>query len=272
MSTSVDQFTTVPAPSVLAHLAGIAIRFTRGAAAIIVFLAVWECLPRLGLVNRTFLPPFSAVVSMFIEMLQSGELGDHLSASAGRALSGLVLAGAVGVPLGLVIGWYRRVADVLNPLLELFRNTAPLALLPVFVLMLGMGEVSKVAMVFYACLWPILLNTVSGVRNVDPLLVRSARSMALTQTRLFAHVVVPASLPSIFTGIRLASAYSILVLIAAEMVGAKAGLGYLVNYAQFTFEIAKMYAGIVTLSLLGLALNQGLVLVERRLTAWKGEA
>jgi NitT/TauT family transport system permease protein len=153
----------------------------------------------------------------------------------------------------------------------LFRNTAPLALLPVFVLVLGMGETSKVSMVVYSCIWPVVLNTVSGVRNVDPLLIRSALSMGLTPLQLFRKVVLPASVPTVFTGIRVAGAYSILVLIAAEMVGAKAGLGYLVNYSQFTFEIPKMYAGIVTLALLGLAFNHAVLLVERRLTAWQGE-
>jgi NitT/TauT family transport system permease protein len=190
---------------------------------------------------------------------------------ARRALAGFAIAVAIGVPLGLVIGWYRTLAALLNPLLELFRNTAPLALLPVFVLVLGMGETSKVSMVVYSCVWPIVLNTVSGVRNVEPLLIRSALSMGLTPLRLFRKVVLPASVPAVFTGIRVAGAYSILVLVAAEMVGAKAGLGYLVNYSQFTFEIPKMYAGIVTLALLGLVFNHAVLLAERRLTAWRGE-
>src|SRR6185312_15199894 len=124
---------------------------------------------------------------------------------------GFVLAIAVGVPLGLVIGWYRPVAEVLGPLLELFRNTAALALLPVFILLLGIGETSKIAIVVYACTWPNLLNTISGVREVDPVLIKSARSMALPPHRLFAKVILPASLPTVFTGVRLAGSASILV-------------------------------------------------------------
>ncbi|MGF6778582.1 NitT/TauT family transport system permease protein [Paraburkholderia sp. GAS334] len=245
-------------------------RLFRNSIAIVVFIALWEALPRLGWVDATFLPPFSTVARALVEMLVSGELTSHLLASTGRALGGFVIAIAIGVPLGLFIGWYRALADILNPLLEIFRNTAPLAILPVFVLILGMGETSKISMVVYSCIWPVVLNTVSGVRNVDPLLIRSARSMGLSPLRLFYKVVLPASVPTVFTGIRVAGAYSILVLIAAEMVGAKAGLGYLVNYSQFTFEIPKMYAGIITLSVLGLAFNQVVVIAERRLTAWKG--
>jgi NitT/TauT family transport system permease protein len=243
----------------------------RSSIAILLFLGLWEVLPRLGWVDATFLPPFSEVLRTLAATLASGELLTHLWASAARALGGFAIAIIIGVPLGLLLGWYRTLADVLNPLLEIFRNTAPLALLPVFVLVLGMGETSKVSMVVYSCVWPIILNTVTGVRNVDPLLLRSARSMGLSPLRLFYKVVLPASVPTVFTGVRVAGAYSILVLIAAEMVGAKAGLGYMVNYSQFTFEIPKMYAGIITLSLLGLAFNHALTLVERRLTAWKGE-
>jgi len=246
-------------------------RILRGSAAIVVFCALWEILPRAGWVDATFLPPFSTVLGALFEMVRSGELSEHLFASATRAVGGFAIAVAIGVPLGLVIGWYRTLAEILSPLLELFRNTAPLALLPVFVLVLGMGETSKVSMVVYSCIWPVVLNTVSGVRNVDPLLIRSALSMGLTPLQLFRKVVLPASVPTVFTGIRVAGAYSILVLIAAEMVGAKAGLGYLVNYSQFTFEIPKMYAGIVTLALLGLVFNQAVLLAERRLTAWQGE-
>ncbi|WP_238538057.1 ABC transporter permease [Paraburkholderia atlantica] len=127
-----------------------------------------------------------------VEMLRSGELEQHLFASASRALAGFTIAVAIGVPFGLMIGWYRTLAEMLDPLLELFRNTAPLALLPVFVLVLGMDETSKVSVVVYSCVWPIMLNTVSGVRNVDPLLIRSALSMGLTPLQLFRKVVLPA--------------------------------------------------------------------------------
>jgi NitT/TauT family transport system permease protein len=253
------------------YVAATAPRALRGSVAIVAFVAFWEALPRAGWVDATFLPPFSTVLRALFDMTTSGELGAHLLASAARAASGFAIAVVIGVPLGLFIGWYRTLAEVLNPLLELFRNTAPLALLPVFVLVLGMGETSKVSMVVYSCVWPVLLNTVSGVRNVDLLLIRSARAMGLKPLQLFVKVVLPGSVPAVFTGIRVAGAYSILVLIAAEMVGAKAGLGYLVNYSQFTFEIPKMYAGIVTLALLGLAFNHAVEFAERRLTAWQGK-
>ncbi|NUR58991.1 MAG: ABC transporter permease [Catenulispora sp.] len=240
--------------------------------AIAAFLVLWEVAPRLGLVDRTFLVPFSDAVRALIELAENGQLWDNTRASLGRSLAGFGIAIAAGVPLGLLIGWYRPVAEILGPLLELFRNTAALALLPVFILLLGIGETSKIAIVVYACTWPILLNTVSAVRSVDPVLVKSARSMALPAPRLFAKVILPASVPTIFTGIRLAGSGSILVLIAAEMVGAKAGLGYLVNTSQQNFAIPDMYAAIIAISVLGLVFNQLLVTLERRLTRWRPAA
>ena len=240
-------------------------------AAIVGLLAIWEAAPRLGLVDSTFLPPFSEVAVAWWQLLADGQLLDNTLASLGRSLSGFALAVAVAVPLGLLIGWYKPVAELLGPLLEVFRNTAALALLPVFVLLLGIGETSKISIVLYACVWPILLNTISAVRTVDPTLLKLARSMDLPPLRLFQKVILPAAAPTVFTGIRLAGAVSILVLVAAEMVGAKAGLGYLVNAAQFNFAIPQMYAGIVTISAIGVGFNQLLVALERRFTSWRRE-
>ncbi|MEZ0109554.1 NitT/TauT family transport system permease protein [Catenulispora sp. EB89] len=258
---------TVPTP--VARVAGALAVFGKRTVAIAAFLVLWEVAPRVGLVDRTFLVPFSEAVKALIELAKDGQLWDNTRASLVRSLSGFLIAIGVGVPLGLLIGWYKPVAEILGPLLELFRNTAALALLPVFILLLGIGETSKIAIVVYACTWPILLNTISGVRTVDPVLIKSARSMSLPPHRLFAKVILPASLPTVFTGIRLAGASSILVLVAAEMVGAKAGLGYLVNASQQNFAIPDMYAAIIAISVIGLLFNHLLVLLERRLTRWR---
>ncbi|WP_437662261.1 ABC transporter permease [Sorangium sp. So ce1182] len=231
--------------------------------------ALWETAPRVGLVEAAFLPPLSEVLANGWQLLQNGQLLSHIKASLSRSLLGFSLAILVGVPLGLAIGWYKGVADAINPLLEVLRNTAALALLPVFLLLLGIGEASKVALVIYSCTWPILLNTISGVRGVDPLLIKSARTMGLSPLQLFRKVILPAAVPTIFVGIRLAGAYSLLVLVAAEMIGAKAGLGYLIIYAQYNFQIPSMYVGILTITTLGLTFNYLLMRVERRFTAWK---
>jgi len=236
---------------------------------ILLLLVLWEIAPRIGLVDPTFFPPFSKIAESGWELAISGDLYTHFQASILRSLLGFGLAILIAIPLGLVIGWYPLANELLNPVLELFRNTAALALLPVFILLLGIGETSKVSIVLFACTFPILLNTINAVRNVDPLLIKSAKSMGLPSYKLFYKVILPASIPTIFTGIRMAGSASILVLIAAEMVGAKEGLGYLINYSQQNFQIPQMYAGIITISLLGVTINYFLVSLERKFSKWK---
>jgi len=241
----------------------------RNSLSILLFLGVWETVPRIGLVDPVFLPPFSDVAVALKDLASSGELWTDAQASLIRSFSGFGIALALAVPIGLLLGWYAPLATFFNPLLEVFRNTAALALLPVFVLILGLGETSKISIVVFACFWPVLLNTVAGVKGVDPLLIKSARSMGLPAYRLFQKVILPAAVPTIFTGIRLAGAYSILILVAAEMVGAKEGLGYLINASQYNFRIPEMYAGIVAISLIGLLFNWILLRVERRFSTWR---
>jgi NitT/TauT family transport system permease protein len=244
-------------------------RFVRGAIGVIVLAAVWELAPRSGVVDPHFVPPLSQVLDSWWDLVRSGELWTHLRASLVRSGVGFGLAVVLAIPLGAAVAWYSLLRDVATPVLEIFRNTAALALLPVFVLILGIGETSKIAIVLFACFFPILLNTISGVASVDPQLLRTARVLGLSPIATFRKIVFPAAVPTIFTGIRISGAAAILVLIAAEMIGATAGLGFLINYSQMNFLIPQMYAGIITTSALGLATNYGLVALERRFSRWR---
>lgn len=243
-------------------------------AAIVAFLLLWEVGPQWFAApsTRVFLPPLHDVLAATWKLLATGALENHLAASLTRSVAGFGVAVVLGVAAGLLIAWYRPLNSFITPLLEVFRNTAALALLPVFTLLLGIGEESKITIVAYAAFFPVLLNTIAGVRTVDPLLVRAARSLGLSSLALFRKVILPSAVPTIFTGIRMAGTASILVLIAAEMVGAKAGLGYLIVNAQSSFLIPDMYAGILTVSLLGLAVNTLLVALERHFSRWRVEA
>jgi NitT/TauT family transport system permease protein len=239
--------------------------------AVVLFLALWELGPTFlaAPATRVFLPPLHEVLAAGARLLDTGQLQSHLQASLIRSVSGFGIAVVSAVVLGLLIAWYGWLNSFLNPLLELFRNTATLALLPVFTLLLGIGEESKITIVAYAAFFPVLLNTIAGVRTVDPLLIRAARSLGLGSFRLFQKVILPSAVPTIFTGIRMAGTSSILVLIAAEMVGAKAGLGYLIVNSQMSFLIPDMYAGILTVSVLGLLVNVLLVALERHFSRWR---
>jgi len=238
-------------------------------AAVLIFFAAWELLPRLGLVQPMFLPPVSAVARAWVDLVKSGELSTHILISMQRVAAGFGLSLVIIIPLGCLIGWYRSLERFVDPLIQGFRQTSALALFPVFILFFGIGEFSKIGMVFWAAQWPILLGTISGIRNIDPLLVDVARTLGIRNLKLLVRIVLPAAFPSIMTGIRLGAGASFLVLVAAEMIGAKSGLGFMIINAQYNFEIAQMYSAILTISLLGLAVNYLLVWIERKAMAWK---
>lgn len=236
---------------------------------IILFFALWEALPRLNIVDAAFLPPISKVLEAGWNLIANGQFFIHLQASLTRSLGAFFIALLTAIPLGFAIGWYRGFSDYLNPLLELLRNTSALAVLPVFMLFLGIGEASKIGLIIFGCFFPILLSTISAVRNVDPLLIKSARTLGLNDFKLFTKVILPAAIPTIFVGIRLAGTGCILLLIAAEMIGAKAGLGYLIIYSQYNFQIPEMFVGIISITAFGFTFNYLLLAIEKRFTAWK---
>lgn len=240
-----------------------------GVLGIVGFLLLWELLPTLGLVSSAYLSPPTQVAEAIWQLAGSGDLLKHIGASLQRSLWGLLLAIVLGVVLGLLMGWFQRLEVVIDPILQLFRQTSALALFPVFILFFGIGELSKVAIIFWASFWPVLLSTISGVKQVDQLLINSARSMGASRRFVFAKVVLPAASPSIFTGVRLAGAYCVTALVAAEMIGAHSGLGFLTLNSQEVFQIPTMYAGILLLAGVGLALNYVLALLEKRLTRWR---
>lgn len=250
----------------------IARKIVINSSAIIIFLVLWEIVARLQIVSTpTFFPPMTKIFEALFTEAASGALWTNTAISLQRAFVGFILGLAVAIPLGLAIGWFKPFGTFINPLLQVFRNMPVLALLPVFVMFFGIGEVSKIAVILWGVLWYTLLNTIAGVRSVDPQLIKAARSMGTKPLRLFASVVLPASLPFIFTGVRLSATVSILILIAAEMMGANSGLGYALSFYQANFLIPQMYAYIIVMAVLGTTLNFVLEAIERRSFRWRDE-
>ncbi|WP_037351347.1 ABC transporter permease [Anaeroarcus burkinensis] len=244
-------------------------RFSGRGVGLVAFFALWEFLPRAGLVDQTFFSPPSLVLQALVSLVKSGAIWPHVESSLQRSFLGLGLSILLGTSLGIFLGWFKRLEYLVDPVLQTFRQLPSLALFPVFILFFGIGELSKVTIIFWASLWPILLNTINGVKNVDKILLDSAKSLGASQRFIFLKVVLPAAVPEIMTGIRLGGAHSVVALVAAEMIGAEAGLGFLVFYSQETFKVPNMFAAIVCLALVGLALNYLLVFIEARLTRWK---
>ncbi|TIS85193.1 MAG: ABC transporter permease, partial [Mesorhizobium sp.] len=161
------------------------------------FFLAWEIAPRLGWLNRIFFPPLSEVLIAWWALLASGVLVEHIGISLQRAAIGFALGVVVAIPLGLLMGRYALFEKVSDLLVQTLRNTSQFALLPVFILLLGIGEESKVAITFYSSVFFLLVNTISGVKSVDPLLIKAARSMGTSDFDLFRKVILPASIPSI---------------------------------------------------------------------------
>lgn len=235
------------------------------------FFAVWEILPRIGIIDPLFLPTFSETIRTLIDLAISGKLFVHIGASLQRTVIGFGLAVLVAVPLGFLMGWYNSFERYTDLFIQGLRNTSTFALLPIFLLFLGLGETSKIAIIFYGASWQLLINTISGVKNVDPIYIKAAKSMGVSDNELFRKIILPASMPSIVAGARLGAKIALMVVIAAEMIGAKSGLGFFIQNAQFNFMIPEMYAGILTLAIIGLVINYLLVWFEKKTTSWKGD-
>jgi NitT/TauT family transport system permease protein len=236
---------------------------------IITFVVFWEIVGRFGIINPRFFPPFSKVVLSLWELAKTGVLFKHVSISLQRALTGYAMGLCFAIPLGIAIGVFRRFEQFINPLLQLFRNLSVFSLLPVFILLFGIGETSKIAVIFWAVLWNVLLNTVAGVKNVDITLIKGARAMGTGKLRLFTTVIFPGALPHIFSGMRISATTSIIVLIAAEMLGASRGLGFALHFYESNMMIPRMYSIIIVMAILGLTLNFILEGVEKHSFRWR---
>ena len=201
-------------------------------------------------------------------LVVTGEIFAHIGISMQRALYGFLIATVVAIPLGFLMGRYRRLEKVCDLFIQGLRNTSQFALLPVFIMILGIGETSKIAITFWAAIWYILINTISGVKNVDYLYIKAAKSMGSGDIELFRKVILPASVPSIISGARLGVKGSLMAVIGAEMLAAKSGLGYFIQNSQLVYRIPEMYAGILALAVLGLIVNYVLIVLERKATEW----
>ncbi|MDR2422003.1 MAG: ABC transporter permease [Deltaproteobacteria bacterium] len=257
----------------LAKKKGLTAQFVfRKTVAIATFLFIWQVFPTLEIISPRTLPPLSVVLTKLWQTIASGEMRIHIAISLKRALSGFSAAVAVAIPLGFLMVWSKKVHQFFNPIVQLFRNTSSLALYPVVLLIFGIGETAKFIIIFWTAAWPLLISVIDGVRAVDAIYVKAAKSMSISTVALFFRVILPSTIPYILTGLRISATRSMVALVAAEMLGASSGLGYLIFDTQNKDEIDKMYAAIITLISIGMILNFGLIRLERRLTVWKRSA
>jgi ABC-type nitrate/sulfonate/bicarbonate transport system permease component len=242
-------------------------------AAIAGFLLVWSVVSGtvvvLKLFNPIFLPGPWVVIGNVVELAVKGSLWAHLGATLERVTVGFTTGAMLALALGIVAGHVRVVRNVIEPIVEVLRPIPPLAVLPLFIVWIGIGETSKVGFITYATFFPMFLTTVHAVGRIDPLLVRAAQSLGAGSWQLFRRVILPAALPEILTGIRLGVALSFFVIVISEFIAAEHGLGYLINDGRNFFLVPQMLGAAVVLGLLGYAGNALVRLLERRVLRWQ---
>jgi ABC-type nitrate/sulfonate/bicarbonate transport system permease component len=235
----------------------------------ILCVAVWWVASRFGGVNPVLLPDPTAVARAFYQLSVSGALEQHILTSLKRVLAGFAVAAVLGVPLGLILGLYRPVEAFADGLLSLLRPIPPFAWIPLAILWFGIGDGSTEFIVVYAAFFPILLNTIAGVRGIDRMLLRAAHSIGARGVSLFWHVIIPGALPTVFTGLRIGLGIAWMSIVAAELVAAQSGLGYMIMFYRSLFITENVLVGMLSIGVLGFLMDCAMRLVEARLMPWR---
>lgn len=240
-----------------------------GVLGILIFFLVWEFASRTHLLNPFYFPPFSQIIVKGVELFASGVIWEHMIFSLTNFSAGMITATLAGVVLGIPMGWYKGISRTLDPLLSGIYATPLIALLPLIIMLFGLGAISKIVMTFLAAVFPVLINTMTGIANTDANLIKMSRSFGASDATIFLKVSLPGSLPYIVAGVRVALGRALVYIVVAEQYGAAMGLGYLSSVAAQRFQIAAMFAPIVIIACLGAALTELLKAVERRLDKWR---
>jgi NitT/TauT family transport system permease protein len=239
------------------------------AISIAALLLVWEVASRLHLVPPLFLPAPSRVAWRAWELTANGELPIHLAASLKRILVGYVLGAGVGVAVGIGTGFFGGARAVGQPLIHALYPIPKIAILPLLILWLGIGEPPKIFVIAIGAFFPVAINTHAGIAECDPALLRAGISFGANRWDLVRHVLLPAALPVIFAGLRLSAGLSLLLVVSAELISADSGIGFLILNAADLLHTEDLMVGLATLSLLGVLFNTGLGFLERHVIRWK---
>ena len=244
------------------------------AGSVLMLIAVWSVVTWLDLARPDALPSPRKLFQAFVAMIDEGYGGSpllkHVGMSVMRAFSGFVAAVVLGVPFGILIGRHPVLSAMTAPIIGFFRPIPPIAFLTLFVFYFGIGEASKIGLIFMAAFWYVVLNCADGVRSVPELLIRAAENAGLTRRQLFFHIIIPASMPAIMTALRAASAISWTLVVASELLGAQAGLGFIILDAAQYFNIPATFIGIILIGSIGLAWELGLSSLQRHVLHWQG--
>jgi NitT/TauT family transport system permease protein len=238
-------------------------------ASLVIVLSTWEAVTRSGLVRPTLLAGPSQIVEALARLASTGLLWKHLSYSAINFFLGFTLAAVVGIPLALIFGTRRRVATALTPYVMGLNSVPRISFISLMIVWFGLGIQSKVVLIFLSAFFPILITTWSGVRVVDPILVRAGRAYGAHGWQLFRRVIIPYSIPFIMSGMRLGVGRALIGVVGSELYGTDFGLGFLIITSGFNFRVPELFAGVVLLAAIGIAMTEILEYAERRIAPWR---
>jgi ABC-type nitrate/sulfonate/bicarbonate transport system permease component len=239
-----------------------------GLATLVICLALWEGAARANPALMAYFPPVGQILADAVRLIISGDLILHAGATLSRFMKGYLLAAGIAVTLGVILGSSRFIYSLFDALIEFLRPMPSVAIIPVAILFLGIGDPMKVAITTYAAFWPILINTIDGVRNIDRVLIYTARTFGLRRWKILKKIALPAASPYIVTGLRISLAISLILVTTSEMVVGGSGLGFFILDEQRSFRATHMYAGILSVALIGYSLNRLFLTLEGKAMAW----
>lgn len=235
----------------------------------LVLAGAWELLTRAGVLDRRFFVPLTEIAATIGELARSGVLATELGATLQRLLAAFAIAAVIGVVLGVASGWWRPVSLFLRPVVDTIYPTPKIALLPLLIILVGLGETAFIATALATALFQIFLSTAASVRALDPTLIEAGRNLGARGHRFFLRLLLPGIMPGLLNGLRLGMATCLITVIVVEFVAARSGVGHLINLAWQQLQVERMYAGLVLVGLLGHAINVGFRGIERLLLPWR---
>jgi NitT/TauT family transport system permease protein len=244
-------------------------RFALGATTCLAALLLWEWIASSGLINPLFTSSPSRVLRAGRALVTDGTLARHLAVSGQEFAVGYLAAILVGVPAGIALGSFRWLNAAVGPFVSAMYATPRIALMPLFIIWFGLGLTAKVVVVFLSAVFPLIVNMQVAVKTVDEDMVRVATSYGANHWRTFLTITLPASVPFLITGLRLASGRALLGVVAAEVFGGAAGIGYLIEYAGSTFQTDKVFVGVIVVASLGVILDRTLLRLSDHFQAWR---
>ncbi|GCL71838.1 ABC transporter permease [Paenibacillus naphthalenovorans] len=255
---------------VLRKLKQTGISLSLGGGVILLLLMIWEIFSISGWVKPQFSSSPTRVLNKGLEMAASGELWKHTIASGQIFIIGYGLAVLVGVPIGILLGWYKRLNQAFGPVVAAMYTTPRIALMPLFIIWFGLGSSSKIVLVFLSAIFPIIVNMVMGMRSIDGDLTKVAKSYSASQRQIFWTIALPMSVPFLMTALQLATGRALIGVIGAEIFGSKAGLGYMIMYAGATFQTDIVFLGVFIIAAFGIAMDRFWFYLSQRFDAWRG--